>query len=369
MILLLVAAALAAFWFFGGDKAIGNIIKPLPSPTPVPAAVPDPEPQPAPTAKPTITPTPVPTPTPTPQIPEIFDDGTNGYMSSGLCIYDNKAFELFYGDDDAAGNYADLVSSFAGKLPGTRIYNMVVPNHSEFGLPERVRAYYGCTSQRQNTSAVYGKLADSVMPVDIYDVLNLHNNEYIYFNTDTHWSSLGAYYAYTEFCKSAGVEAASLDSFEKISYPGFTGYLEYATGESCLSENPDTIDVYNPKFAYTCEMSENGTDFYEADSINLDSEGAGYSMFIHGDNGCVRVQNSGLSTGKKLLMVKDSYGNAMAAFLTASFDEVHIVDFRHFETNLPAYCAENGITDVLFLNNVMSANTYEQHDAMRGLFE
>lgn len=365
IVIFLIAAALGIFVYilwslgmFGGTGILGGSL--LTTPEAVSSA------SPAPTAEPTPSPTPSPTPEPTP--PAIYDDGTEGYMSSGICIYNNKGFELFYGDDSMAATYAEMINDFADMLPGIQVYNMVAPNHSEFGLPARVREYYGESSQRENTAAIYENLSDSVTAVDVYDILNLHNNENIYFGTDTHWAPLGAYYAYTEFCEAAGAEPAALESFDKTSYD-FTGYLAYATGEEVLYENPDTLDIYDPTFDYTCEMSYDGLSFYETDSMNTHDESAGYSMYLSGDMGCVRVTNNTLSTGRRLLIVKDSYGNAMAPFLTASFDEVHVVDFRYFEGNLPDYCESQGITDVLFFNNEMSANTSDQHDAMRALFD
>lgn len=345
---------------FGGSGILSGSLLATPDPAASASAAPTP------TAEPTPSPTPSPTPEPTP--PPIYDDGTEGYMSSGICIYNNQGFEMFYGDDSMAATYAEMINAFADQLPGMEIYNMVVPNHSEFGLPERVREYYGESSQRQNISTIYENLSDSVTPVDVYDILSLHNNENIYFGTDTHWAPLGAYYAYTVFCETAGVEPAALESFDKTSYE-FTGYLAYATGEDVLYQNPDTLDVYDPTFDYTCEMSYDGLSYFETDSINVHDESSGYSMYLSGDMGCVRVTNNTLSTGRKLLIVKDSYGNAMAPFLTASFDEVHVVDFRYFEDNLPSYCESQGITDVLFFNNEMSANTSMQHDSMRALFD
>lgn len=356
----IIAYILWSLGMFGGTGILGGSLFAAPE------ATSSASPTPAPTAEPTPSPTPSPTPDPTP--PAIYDDGTEGYMSSGICIYNNKGFELFYGDDSMAATYAEMINDFADMLPGMQVYNMVAPNHSEFGLPERVREYYGESSQRENTTAIYENLSDSVTAVDIYDILNLHNNENIYLGTDTHWAPLGAYYAYAEFCTAAGAEPAALDSFEKTTYD-FTGYLAYATGEDVLYENPDTLDIYDPTFDYTCEMSYDGLSFYETDSMNTHDESAGYSMYLSGDMGCVRVTNNTLSTGRRLLIVKDSYGNAMAPFLTASFDEVHVVDFRYFEDNLPDYCEAQGITDVLFFNNEMSANTSDQHDAMRALFD
>lgn len=341
--------------------ALGKILPAAATPTPVPTA------EPTATAEPTPTPTPEPTATPEPTPPPIYDDGTEGYMSSGILIYNNKGFELFYGSDDMASTYAEMLNGFADQLTGMKVYSMVIPNHSEFGVPERVRDYYGEVSQRENSQTVYDALSDKITAVDIYDTLNLHNDEDIYFDTDTHWSPLGAFYAYEKFCDVAGVTPTTLESFTKTS-SDFTGYLAYATGESVLYNNPDTLDLYDPTYNYTCEISYDGQYFEETDSLNSHDESLGYAMYLHGDMGCVRITNHDLSTGRKLLVVKDSYGNAMGPFLGASFDEVHVADFRYFEGDLPTYCTEHGITDVLFAVNEMAVNTEQHQNSMRNLF-
>lgn len=321
-------------------------------------------------AQPTTAPTPAPTPTPEPTPPPIPDDGSDGYLSSGVYIWQNKAFELFYGSTDAAAAYAQAISGYQQLLPGTTVYNMVVPNHSEFGLPERIRNDMGCTSQRENLSDVFANYTEGsqVIPVDIYDALDYHKDQYLYFNTDTHWAPLGAYWAYTAFCEAANQTAAPLSDFTVSTVEDFTGYLYVATGESCLAENPDHIDLYEPGFDYTIELSYDGVSFTELSGMYAPDEGMGYSMVLWGDNPLVRVTNHDDASGRKLLLVKDSYGNAIAPFLAANYSEVHVADFRSFPGKLPAYCQENGITDVLFFNNVMSANTYSQIETMNGLF-
>ena len=315
-------------------------------------------------------PTPAPTPTPEPTPPPIPDDGSDGYLSSGVYIWQNKAFELFYGSTDAAAAYAQAISGYQQQLPGTTVYNMVVPNHSEFGLPERIRNDMGCTSQRENLSDVFANYTEGsqVIPVDIYDALDYHKDQYLYFNTDTHWAPLGAYWAYTAFCEAANQTAAPLSDFTVSTVEDFTGYLYVATGESCLAENPDHIDLYEPGFDYTIELSYDGVSFTELSGMYAPDEGMGYSMVLWGDNPLVRITNHDDASGRKLLLVKDSYGNAIAPFLAANYSEVHVADFRSFPGKLPAYCQENGITDVLFFNNVMSANTYSQIETMNGLF-
>lgn len=373
LVVLLIGAAVAlGIWaartWGQNDSAPGETA----SPAPQSSGVSQPAESAVSSAQPTEAPTPAPTPSPTPEPtpPPISDDGSDGYLSSGVYIWQNKAFELFYGSTDAAAAYAQAISGYQQQLPGTTVYNMVVPNHSEFGLPERIRNDMGCTSQRENLSDVFANYTEGsqVIPVDIYDALDYHKDQYLYFNTDTHWAPLGAYWAYTAFCEAADQTAAPLSDFTVSTVEDFTGYLYVATGESCLAENPDHIDLYEPGFDYTIELSYDGVSFTELSGMYAPDEGMGYSMVLWGDNPLVRITNHDDASGRKLLLVKDSYGNAIAPFLAANYSEVHVADFRSFPGKLPAYCAENGITDVLFFNNVMSANTYSQIETMNGLF-
>lgn len=361
--ILLLLAGLAAGGFLIWQKAGSAPPPSAPTATapPAPTASPTPVPTPAPTPSPTPAPTPTPSPAPIP------DTGEDGYTSEGLYIWNNMAFELFYGYNEAAGPYAQAIESFAAQLPGIRVYNLVVPNHCEFGLPQRLRDALGCGSQRENTAYIYGSY-QNVIPVDAYDTLDQHKAEYLYFNTDTHWTGLGAYYAYRAFCDAAEAEPAALEDFTVETYDGFLGYLYQLCGESCLAGQPDHIDLYEPGFPYTAALSDDGESFTEVAGVNSTDSSMGYSMYLWGDNPCFRIVNESLSTGRKLVLVKESYGNAVAPFLAASFDEVYVVDFRSFAGSLPSFCAGKGITDVLFLNSTIAANTYARVEDLQSLF-
>ena len=73
--------------------------------------------------------------------------------------------------------------------------------------------------------------------------------------------------------------------------------------------------------------------------------------------------------GKKIAVIKESYGNAFVPYLTANYEEVHVIDFRYFEDNLKDYCTTNGIEEVMFVNNIVAANTAIQVDRIRTLFD
>lgn len=314
-----------------------------------------------------------------PTVKEIADNGEQGYLDSESSLYfwDNKAFELFYGGDDTAKIYADAINNYKTQLGSDiKVYDMVVPNHSEFGLCTReaqsLTENQNVTSQRKNTTTVYNNLSNDVNAVDIYDTLNSHKTEYIYFNTDHHWTGLGAYYAYTAFAKAAGVTPLQLDGLEKNTIEGFLGSLYTASEADVLKQNPDYVDYYTLPGNYSCKIfMQNSTEATDVDMYYEGAEaGSGtYGVFIWGDNPLTIIDNKDNSSGEKIALVKESYGNAFAPYLAYNYDEVHVIDFRYFDGNLADYCKANGIKNVLFLNGIMSANTGVQISAMDTLFE
>lgn len=313
-----------------------------------------------------------------PSVKEIEDNGDDGRMTDGsIFIWDNKGFELFFGDDGSAKEYEDRINEYKKQLgSGITVYDMVVPNHTEFGLPTRLSEKLqndGSThSQRQNISAIYNGLSSDIKAVDIYDVLNEHKTEYIYFNTDHHWSGLGSYYAYTKFAEVAGFKPFALKDAEKHSIDGFLGSLYTISNDSTLSSNPDRVDYYTFPGDYTCLITQDGSsEPVEADMYypNATAGSNTYGVFIWGDNPLTVIKNKNGGSGRKIALVKESYGNAFAPYLAYNYDEVHVIDFRYYTGNLKQYCSDNGITEVLFLNGVMSANTPLQLDNMDGLFQ
>lgn len=308
-----------------------------------------------------------------PAVKEIKDNGKDGVETdAGIYIWDNKGFEEFFGGEDAAKNYAANISDYKTQL-GSKInvYNMVVPVSTEFGLPDRLKSSINSLSNREFMTNVFKNYTADVKAVDIYDALNKHKTEYIYFGTDHHWTGLGAYYAYTAFADAANFKAADINDFESHDITGFLGSLYTATESADLESHPDTVTYYDMPGDYTVElMTASDEEFSEVGSINYaDAEGSNaYGCFIWGDNPLIKITKTEPENNKKILVVKESFGNAFVPFLINNYDEVHAIDFRHYSGNIKDYCDENGITDVLFLNGVMSAATAFQVDEITALF-
>lgn len=305
--------------------------------------------------------------------PQIEDDGSKAEMATNtICIWNDQAFNLFFSGNKAAKYYADAINGYAKKLPkDVKVYNMVVGNHTEFGLPERlIKGGIETDSQSDNIKHIIDNLSDRVTPVDCYNNLSKHCNEYIFYGTDHHWTALGAYYGYEAFCEALGLTPMDISKSEKTSVDGFLGSLYTATGSAVLANNTDTVDYYSlPNNTYAImhermDSSELTVDVYYPAATGGELT---YGLFCWGDTAQF-VIHSDCGTGKKIAVVKDSFANAFAPYLSANYDEVHLIDYRYWYGNLNEYLKDNGIKEVLFLNNTMSANTASQVDSISNVF-
>lgn len=300
--------------------------------------------------------------------PDIPDDGTDGYTSAvdpGVYIYHNMTFELCGASDEAAEDYAAAISEFKEAAPNVKVYNMVVPTHTEYGLPPRLCDEVYTASQSQNIKTIYSSYTADVQPINCYNALCDHIGEYIYFNTDHHWTGLGAYYAYQAFCEQTGQTALNLTDCTEKTVEGFEG--SFFDTDSSLS--PDTVHYWEfPYQTHAQRQEEEGSEMYDCEVYYEGAADAGaYITFIYGDSPLFIEYNDETKNGKKIAVVKESYGNAFVPYLTDNYEEVHVIDFRYFSQNLKDYMEENEITEVLFLNNTMSANAAVQVDRIRDL--
>ena len=303
--------------------------------------------------------------------PQIKDDKSSGYSAYSIYVWNKQGFELFGSDEARATTYAETINGFADKLNGITVYDMVIPNHTEMGLPQRLKdSDAPSTSQAENIKSIYSKLSDKVTPINAYNYLADHNDEYIYFGSDHHWSGLGAYYAYSAFAKTNDLPVLSLDDCTEQQIEGFTGTFS----NTASGLDTDTVHYWEFPYEVTMDITDESGNLNTYTSPYYQYAEAGsltYGVFIMGDHPLTVLNSASenAETGKKIAVIKESYGNAFVPYLTYNYEEVHVIDFRTFGDNLVSYCQQNGIDEVLFLNGVMSANTQIQLDSMSGLFD
>ena len=183
--------------------------------------------------------------------------------------------------------------------------------------------------------------------VDVSEALEAHTEEYIYYRTDHHWTSLGAFYAYQAW--RGGIPKRE-DYEERVLSEQFLG----TTYKKVLRRTaPDVITAFWPRETGALTLTYNlgdemRTDFYDPSFLGGRDE---YSVFLGGNQALIRME-TGVTNGKKLLLVKDSYANCFAQFLLTDYEEIWILDLRHWNSPAFAFTEEQGITDVLVLYNL-----------------
>lgn len=289
----------------------------------------------------------------------IADFSNNGIVVDGVKMYGEDAGVMLFGGNKKQGaRYAAAINQYKAALGDVNVYNMVVPTSVEFYLPKKYSKY--SSSEKESIDYIYSCLSPDVTPIDAYSKLSEHTDEYIYLRTDHHWAPLGAYYAYTAFCEALGIEYHPITDYTEKVKEGFVGSLYGYTNDITLANAPEQFHYFLPPdvtysvqtyYYNTLAPKNGGALFHEY------VEGANcYGMFLGADAIHTKITTS-TQNGRKIVVFKESYGNAFVPFLVNNFEEIYVIDIRYFGTNAVDYIRKIGATDVLFINNCFAANT------------
>lgn len=296
------------------------------------------------------------------------DDGATGEIKKRVFVFKNRAFEMFGGGVAMGKSYADVINSYNRLLkPGIKVYNLIIPVALEFEITEKYARL-----QKPNRPAIeniYNSEDSNIKKVWAIDEIRKHRTEYIYFNTDHHWTSLGAYYAYRAFCETAGLTAVSLDTIPYKTKPSFLGSLYRLTRDPGLQSNPDSVRYYLFRDSVRFYIGSNTAMGYWGKS-KMYGEGASgpnsYSVFLQGDLPIIKMETQH-NNGRKIAVVKESYGNAFSCFLVNNYEKIIVVDQRYYTGDFVAMLKAEGINELLFINNIFAAHTPFHIEKIKGL--
>lgn len=280
-----------------------------------------------------------------------------------------RALMAFGGSATGCVGYANSANKYKETFPDVNVYCMVIPTSIEFYCPEKARK--STKPQRPVIDNVIAHLDPGVKAVDIYNILKEHAREDIYLRTDHHWAPLGAYYAAKKFAEVAGVPFRTLDSYEQHVVHRYVGSMYGYSKDISVKNAPEDFVYYTPLGVdYTTTYVNmtvtdglrvtgeskpyNGPFFYKY----KDGSGGAYCTFMGSDMKLTTVRTS-TKNGRRLIILKDSFGNAIPGWLFFSFEEIHVIDSRYFKRNMVDYVRTNHITDILFANNIFKA--YSSH--------
>ena len=258
--------------------------------------------------------------------------------------------------------FTDAVNLYHETFPDVNIWVMPIPIAIAFYCPEEAKKLDW--PQKPCLDAVQKNLAEGVHFVDIYPTLMEHKDEAIYLRTDHHWSPLGGFYASEVFAKDAGLTFPSIEEgYTTKVVHGFVGTMYGYSKSLSVKRSPEDFIYYYPNTNFTTYVT--GYELDEDFKITKmhaeckrayfakfkDGSSGAYCTFMGSDKQITRVVTS-VNNGRRIIILKDSFGNTIPSCLFYAFEEVHVIDYRYFTLNMKKYVADHKITDILFANNL-----------------
>ena len=298
----------------------------------------------------------------TPSVPDndtSQTDPNKGEIAGAVIVCpDGRGMPIFGGG--TGETYAKAVNEVKEKVgANVNVFSMIIPTQGSFYMPDNLTMANEWDFIEHVNEQLYG-----IIPVDAYTALSKHTDEEIYARTDHHWMQLGAYYAAEEFVKTALIDVpfAPISDYERHDIEGYLGTLyKFSEQSPIMAKNPETFVYYIPPNDFTTYyMNPEDTDFTSAPMFLKMDVGYSYGTFMGGDEKVVHVTTD-VDNGRKLLIIKDSYPNALVPCLTGSFEEIWTADMRyldemqHFPNSISQVVKDYGITDVLFCMDTFSA--------------
>ena len=285
----------------------------------------------------------------------------------GVLLHDGQALVMFQGTNRGAQGYAHAVNTWvelvAKKRPGMTSTVVVTPTSSHFYLPPNARAR--TTSEEKNLTAMRNALFPEVRFADVIKEMEGHQDQPLFYKSDHHWTGLGAYYAYRAWAKELGVVPLELSDFDKRSVPGVAGSFWSLTQAPELRHADKESFYYVPK-----TVTFDGTQYTGPQQKTpvpqpfFAEKSRGYIVFLGGDIPLL-ASNTNAGTGRTALVVKNSYGNAFAPYLLPHFDRVVVLDYRYVSRNIQDIVDSFGVTDLVFVNATITANSGAHQERMR----
>lgn len=261
-------------------------------------------------------------------------------------------------EDSVTSAKVAAINSFANNNSKMKVSFMLVPNKVEIYknlLPNNNPD----DSQKEYVNGIKKELDSKIKLVDLFDTFEKNkNNIDLYFKTDHHWTTDGAYLAYVEFCKAINIEPINEKMLEKnLASNTFKGSLYYKNGAQI--GRPDELYIYLNKNEDKPVVVKYYDDMKKVPSLYDSEKLQGrdpYEVFTGGNHSQIKIRTN-INTSKKLLVIKDSYANAMLPFLVNNFSEINVVDLRYFTGSLKDVIQNNDVTDILILHNINTFNT------------
>lgn len=250
-------------------------------------------------------------------------------------------------------NITTIINNFSEEIDKP-IYFILVPNSiyiNQDKLPNNVSTY----NQKEVINEFYSNLNNKINTIDVTDTLIQNKEKYLYFKTDHHITSDGAFYIYKQLKEEKG-ETVNLQEYNiKEVTNEFLGTFDSKT--QVLNQEKDIITTYqndnNTNLQEVIYDEEKNQSIYNEKYLEQKDK---YSYFLNGNNAKVVIKTK-IENEKRLLVIKDSYAHIIAQFLCSDYKEIHFIDPRYYNNSIETYIQQNNIDEILFLYNVSNLGT------------
>ena len=281
-------------------------------------------------------------------------------------VYIGKDYQLINRfreeNEEETNEKVNAINVFFEKHKDISTSFMLVPTASKV-LEEKLPKYAPMDNELKYIDKVMDGLNSNIKFINPYKNLYDNRDKYIYYRTDHHWTTNGAYIGYRTMCNELGLTPKGKDYFtvQKVSN-SFFGSLSSKIGVK--GGEADEVEVYfneNDKVVvnYATEQKKS-TSLFDSKALEKKDK---YEVFTGGNHSLINIKTLG-DPEKKLLIIKDSYANSFLPFLTSHYGEINVVDLRYYADDLEKLINDKEITDVMFLYN---ANTFNEDDSILNL--
>lgn len=259
-------------------------------------------------------------------------------------------------NEEAVNENLQAINNFSNRYKDVKQYMLISPTSVSI-LKNKLPIDAPVIDQEAYLQSYKERLPSSVNFVDNYKTLYDHKDEYIYYKTDHHWTSLGAFYSYKQLAKDMGLEETPDDYYkEQLVSNDFFGALSSKSGYN-LKEG-DKVNIYLPAkedsenvvVNYVEEQEKKAT-LYSSEALDQKDN---YEVFLKGNHPLVKIKTDA-KNNKSLLIFKDSYANSFIPFLVKDFSKIIVVDPRYYYEDIDKLMQQENINEVLYLYN---ANTF-----------
>lgn len=285
---------------------------------------------------------------------KVFSDRILGKRESNSIFLAKKGYliEKFTNADEK--NYTDMLEAlkeFRKKEKALKQYMMVVPTAVNI-YADALPAFAPTDDQNAFLDQLKADVSDlGIAFTDVREAFQKAEDVQLYYKTDHHWTTDGAWLGYQQFAGTAGFDSSKI-GYERLPISDtFCGTMSASSG--FRMEEKENIYVYlpkNSKLQYTVTYVEEGkqsASFYQTDALEKRDQ---YSIFLGGNHPLIKISTTA-GTGKVLLLIKDSYANCMIPFLAEHYDKILVVDPRYYYEDLYQLITSEKITEVLYLYN------------------